>query len=279
MGDVKRRPPGLSAAVDTAVHEVRLRAEGSVRLLERDADLRYAVPAELRPLLCVQCVVQSASLEAGTWVPTDDPALMTPERVLLMLDGWLVRRVTLEGRVSAELVGAGDLLRPGEDAEDLYSTYSSSIDWRAGGRVHLAILDDRTLSALARLPSVFSELSARERRRAQSLSLRLVLEQIPNLARRVELLLWHLADRWGRRERDRVILPLRISQGLLAELVGARRTSVNSALARLRADGRVSITPERTTVLHDPASLTADVDRAALTATADTHPRPVSDDR
>ncbi len=47
----------------------------------------------------------------------------------------------------------------------------------------------------------------------------------------------HLADRWGRREHGTVVLSLRLTQGLLAELVSARRTSVNTALKQLVAHG------------------------------------------
>jgi len=88
---------------------------------------------------------------------------------------------------------------------------------------------------------------------------RLAIAQLPNLESRLHLLMWHLADRWGRRELDGVVLPLRLSQGLLAELVAATRSSVNTALRRLTADGVLRQRDDRTWLLivEPPPALVA----------------------
>lgn len=57
--------------------------------------------------------------------------------------------------------------------------------------------------------------------------------QQPRLSTRLHLLLWHLADRFGRVLTKGVVLPLPLSHELLAQLVGAQRPSVSRALKEL----------------------------------------------
>jgi DNA-binding transcriptional MocR family regulator len=52
-------------------------------------------------------------------------------------------------------------------------------------------------------------------------------------------ILWHLAERWGRMTLDGVALPLTLSHRLLAQLIGARRPTVSTALGQLAARGEV----------------------------------------
>lgn len=47
------------------------------------------------------------------------------------------------------------------------------------------------------------------------------------------MLLWHLAFRWGRVTPEGVLLPIRLTHSVLADLVASRRQSVTSGLARL----------------------------------------------
>jgi CRP/FNR family cyclic AMP-dependent transcriptional regulator len=59
----------------------------------------------------------------------------------------------------------------------------------------------------------------------------------PRVEERLVLLLWHLAERWGRVRPDGVLVPLRLTHEVLGMLVGARRPSVTSSLGGLeRAD-------------------------------------------
>jgi hypothetical protein len=73
----------------------------------------------------------------------------------------------------------------------------------------------------------------------------LAIAQIPSLEARLEVLLWHLAERWGVRGRDAVVLQLPLTQQLLAELACARRTSVCAAVGALDASGRIGRRPGR----------------------------------
>ena len=51
------------------------------------------------------------------------------------------------------------------------------------------------------------------------------------------MLFWHLADRFGRMRGEWVEIPVPLTHGLLAELVGARRPSVSTVVSRLQSRG------------------------------------------
>jgi hypothetical protein len=53
------------------------------------------------------------------------------------------------------------------------------------------------------------------------------------------MLLWHLAERWGRVGNDGVIIPVRLTHSVLASLVAARRPTVSAALGDLEQHGLV----------------------------------------
>jgi CRP-like cAMP-binding protein len=55
----------------------------------------------------------------------------------------------------------------------------------------------------------------------------------PRIDKRVHMLLWELALRWGNVSRDGVRLPVRLTHATLAELVAARRPTVTKALGEL----------------------------------------------
>ena len=81
-------------------------------------------------------------------------------------------------------------------------------------------------------------------------ALHLAVCHIVGLDKRLETMLWHLAERWGRVGTDGVILPLRFSHEFLARLVGVRRPSVTTAVTRLRQEGLVERRPDGSWLLH-----------------------------
>ena len=54
---------------------------------------------------------------------------------------------------------------------------------------------------------------------------------------RLLVLMWFLAERWGRVRPEGVVVPLKLTHQLLAALVGAKRPSVTTALGELTAAG------------------------------------------
>jgi hypothetical protein len=75
--------------------------------------------------------------------------------------------------------------------------------------------------------------------RSRWLTFHLAICHVRSLPQRILLAMWHFADRWGRVSPDGVIVPVRLPHRMLAQLVGARRPSVTTALAALRSEGRL----------------------------------------
>ena len=72
---------------------------------------------------------------------------------------------------------------------------------------------------------------------------------------RLLVLMWSLAERWGRVGPDGVRLPLALPHRTLATLVGARRPSVTTALSGLARDGLVERTPDGWLLHGDPVDV------------------------
>ena len=198
-----------------------------MRPLEVDPDLGRALPDQTKVRASREIIAEICSLAPGAWKPAADPTVNETPYGFLVLEGALVRRIAVGGRHSAELLGEGDFLRPQTPDSDEYAIVTQQATWQIIDEVQLALLSEDLINSLAVLPGVLSELATRAVQRSRSLALRMAIAQLPNLEQRLHLLLWHLADRWGRRERGTVVLPLRLTQGLLAELISAQRTSVN----------------------------------------------------
>jgi CRP-like cAMP-binding protein len=69
---------------------------------------------------------------------------------------------------------------------------------------------------------------------------------------RLLLTLWHLADRWGRVSPDGIVVPLPLPHQRLADLVGAHRPSVTTAMGELVRAGRLSRRDDGVWLLHGP---------------------------
>jgi hypothetical protein len=75
----------------------------------------------------------------GPWAPRPQDARFAGALGLLVLDGLVIRTICVQGRDCAELVGAGDLLRPWETAQD--GLVEGPCTWRVLEPTTLAILD------------------------------------------------------------------------------------------------------------------------------------------
>jgi hypothetical protein len=179
------------------------------------------------------------TLERGRWDPRAEDLGSRPLFGLLVLDGALVRRASVGTRAAAELLGPGDLIRPDLECADQYAAVAQGGSWSVITPVRLARLDHDLIAGLAGVGEILPELVARALQRARALTLQLAISQIPNLAARLHVYLWHLADRWGIRDHEAVRLTLRLPQELLADLVAAHRASVNAAAQELTGQGLV----------------------------------------
>lgn len=201
-----------------------------------DRDLGDALPGSRRERIASSCEVAELRLPAGRWSGRD-PAIQE-ELGLLMLDGILIRRVAVAGRFGAELLGRGDLLMPWHD-DDGALTLPLSTVWLVHEPARLAVLDEGFTRLIGRYPRLGSRIVARGVRRSRYLAVNMAIVRHARVDVRLQMLLWHLAGRFGRVRADGVIVPLRLTHALLAELVAARRQTVTSALSSLAREGRV----------------------------------------
>jgi CRP-like cAMP-binding protein len=235
-------PPRRSAATLTLSH-----------ILREDPELAEVLPAAQRARAIDDCVAATRSVKRGGWRPEADAAeWVGPGGIgLLVLEGLLVRRVGVDDRFGAELLGEGDVLRPWQDA-DAGPALSRMVGWRVLEATRLAVLDGAVAAAMAAYPQLTGRLVARALERSRNLAINMAIIHQLRVNTRLLMLLWHLADRWGRVRTEGVVLPLRLTHSVLADLVTARRPTVTSALSELSRRGLV--TPrDRGWLLHgDP---------------------------
>jgi CRP/FNR family transcriptional regulator, cyclic AMP receptor protein len=207
------------------------------RVLDEDAELAEALPAEQREQAARECLARTIALPAGRWLaPQTAPS---GEGIgLLVLRGLLIRRVGIDGRFGAELLGAGDILRPWQ--EDQPPTLPVTTGWRVVEPARMAVLDEQFAQRTGRYPQLVGALVGRALARARYLAVDMAIVHQARVDVRLHMLLWHLAARWGRVRSDGVSLPLRLTHNVLADLAAARRPTVSSALSELAKKGLVS---------------------------------------
>lgn len=221
-----------------------------------------AIGEDRRAAAGEQLQVRVERLPQGEWRPGPEHA----EGIgLLIIDGLLMRDVTLADTIATEIVGRGDVLRPSEhDGADAPVPFD--IEWRVLQPTTIALLDRSFGTALARWPEVVEAIVASAVRRSLSLALHLAVLHLRRVDARLLVMLWHMADRWGKVTPDGVIVPLKLSHRMLGQLVGAQRPSVTTALRDLVRDGSVTRRGDGTWLLQgDPPETFARL-RAATAA-------------
>jgi hypothetical protein len=167
---------------------------------------------------------------------------------LLIVDGLLAREVLAENLVSTELLGAGDVIRAGRPADG--SLLRMCVQWSVLAEARIAVLVTHRLMAF---PELLPALAERMLERSERLAVEQAISKLTGLDRRLMALFWHLAERWGRGTGDGVAIPLALSHRMLAQLVGARRPSVSTALAELAHDGVLMRAPDGSWLLTGAA--------------------------
>ena len=103
----------------------------------------------------------------------------------------------------------------------------------------IALLDRRFLAAILRWPPLIEAFVERASERAHTLAFNVAIHCLQRVDLRLLLLFWHLADRFGKVTPAGTVVPLSLSHSDLAELVGAARPSVSTALKDLADQGCV----------------------------------------
>jgi CRP/FNR family cyclic AMP-dependent transcriptional regulator len=209
----------------------------TVRLLDYDPELA----ATLRPERWAEARETARATFVEVARGSRDPDDLTGGRVApygaLLLDGLVNRTVVLDGVVSAQLMGRGDLVRVSAGAgEPLVET---AVRWTVLEPLAVAVLDDSFLLTIRRWPelvaALFERLAAQEERR----EIHRALLQLPRVEDRIHALMWLLAERWGHMTAQGVVLRLRLTHELIGQLVGAKRPTVSLALKELEERGGI----------------------------------------
>jgi CRP/FNR family cyclic AMP-dependent transcriptional regulator len=219
-----------------------------IPLIEHDPEL-FARLDSAALMDARKAIVPAWQIEAGHWAP---PAV-DPSRApfgLLLIKGFLACETALPEASSIELLGPGDVLRPWVRPAD--TNVAVELKWEALESSVIAALDVRFGSVALRHPAIIATLMDRYVARSMWANQHLAVCHIVGLDKRLETLLWHLAERWGRVGREGVILPVRLSHEFLAKLVGVHRPSVTSAISRLRQQSVVERRPDGSWLLHGP---------------------------
>ena len=223
----------------------------TVRVLEEDPDLARQLDPARADAASRLSVAGVVSLPKGVFCPQEWFPNYGGTFGALLLDGLLLRGVHLARRSSVEVLGVGDLVRPLEPELDSYAAIApDAMQWWALRPARLAVLDASFIRRLSDYPEVIGELAGRLWRGSAAGCLRLSIVQQPRLSTRVEFILWHLADRFVRFQREGVLLAVPLCQALVSWLVGASRPAVCRALKELEQAGRVEHRPDGTWWLY-----------------------------
>lgn len=230
-------------------------ASPSVPLLQEDPGLARSLTASDRMRLLPHLRVAVDVVDAGPWAPADR---LDEGRAFgyLVLDGVLLRDMTVTGKCCAELLGPGDLLRPwlhGDGDDGFVPAQAKWTVLQSGTRI--AVIDRRATALIGRFPPLMCELLDRTATRVRSLQFQLAVSQVAGIDRRVRLLLWHLADRFGRVTPRGVVLTLDLTHEMIGRMIGARRPSVTTALCRLTDRGILLRRPGEWLLLADADEL------------------------
>jgi DNA-binding transcriptional ArsR family regulator len=207
-----------------------------VRVLDQDPGLGHHLRGRALEFARAAAIAPMTALEPGlTTFSIAEPAI--PGHLgMLVLNGLLARRVAFGEIGSAEFLGPGDLLRPwsrqGKPSEVV------QLHWQVLVSTQLAVLDREFADRVRPWPELTGALLDRAVERTDFQVLQSALRQAKRVEDRVLLALWHFAGRWGDASAaSRSVRLPNITGELLAQIVGARRQSVSSALGQLQDRG------------------------------------------
>jgi CRP/FNR family cyclic AMP-dependent transcriptional regulator len=227
-------------------------APSVISIVDADPDLADLLDERSLERARHEALTRVQRLSPGEW---DAAAAHEPaehHRGFLIVDGLLSRTVNVLGRRCVELVGHGDVMRPWR-WDDEGSHVRAEIGWTVLEPTRLAVLDHRFVLRIVPWPQLGLELFNRGTRRAHHLAVALAIAHHQRVDDRLLLTLWHLAERWGRVHPDGIVVPLPLSHQRLADLVGAQRQSVTTAMGGLTRNGSISRRDDGDWVLHgDP---------------------------
>jgi hypothetical protein len=226
-----------------------------VAVLDADPELGADLDSAARSSACREALAPLLTLSRGRW-SWDALARDTRGHLgLLVLDGLLSRRETIEDLGYTELLGAGDVLRPW--TTPLHATLLTFEQWDVLVPTRVAVLNRDFALRAQPWPEIAATLLDRTVMRSRSLGVTLAIHRAVRVEERLKLMLWHLADRWGHVTPDGTVLPLPLTHESLGRLIGARRSPVTVAAGNLQREGALRRGPGGSWILSPPSAPTA----------------------
>jgi len=208
-------------------------------VLAEDPDLAEAIPEPERRAVAVEsCVAPLLEVPTGIWPVPEDPGIATLG--MLVLDGLLIRKISVGDRFAVVLLGPGDLLRPWPRAGDP----GLRAVWRAAGPIRVAMLDRGFTSQLGEYPELGGAIVERLAQRTREMAINMAIASHTRVDARLHMMLWQMAGRFGSVRTDGVLLPVKLTHAMLADIVAARRPTVTTALSALTDRGLVEQGPD-----------------------------------
>jgi DNA-binding transcriptional ArsR family regulator len=209
-----------------------------VSILDADPDLGEDLSESELALARRRAVAEVTSYQPGPWAVGPDEFDRKGSLGLFLIAGLLSREVTVGDYTCAELLGPGDVLQPWLRIGPEQSI-ATEVDWDVVEPVTAAVLDRAFTVRVAPWPEIPATITRRVLQRAHWLAFHLAVCGLRRVDERLLIVLWHFADRWGTVSREGVKLDVRLTHGVLASVIGARRPSVSSALRRLTEQGLI----------------------------------------
>jgi len=136
----------------------------AVSVLDHDPELGAVLTAAEFALAREHAFARVVRYEKGDW-PVSHTSFSASGLGLLVLDGLLVRKVTVGERTCAELLGPGDVVQPWVQIEP-DSSIGADANCDVAQALRVAVLDAAFVSRLARWPAITGAVAGRLSTRA-----------------------------------------------------------------------------------------------------------------
>lgn len=220
-------------------------------LLQADPDLGARMAPERFAAAEQALVARIVAVPEGHWAW--EQMLPAPPGVVgfVICSGIFARRARMYESNSVELLGAGDVIMPWASEHDSAVGFETSVDWHVLARGRLALIDNGLLLKSAPWPEITKALLTRAITHARWLASLHAAAGHTRVEDRLWLVLWQIAERWGKITPDGVTLSMPgLTHETIASLVAASRPSVTKAFGDLRSRGLLERRPRGILVLH-----------------------------
>jgi CRP/FNR family cyclic AMP-dependent transcriptional regulator len=227
----------------------------AVGLLQADPDLGARMAPKRFAAAERTLVAQLVAVSEGHWAW--EQMLPAPPGVVgfLICSGIFARRARLYDGSTVELLGSGDVIMPWASEHDSAIGFDTSVDWHVLAQGRLALIDHTLLIKSAPWPEIAKALLTRAVTHARWLASLHAAAGHTRVEDRLWLVLWQIAERWGKATPDGVMLTMPgLTHEMIASLVAASRPSVTKAFGDLRDRGLLERRPRGVLVLRGAPS-------------------------